>query len=250
MRSKIVVYSDLDGTVLDENYSFTEAQPIIQKLQALNTAIVLNSSKTRAEIQHYRTKLAINDPFIAENGSAIYTPENYFRTPYKPTKKVGHYDIIELGTPYPSLRQKLEAIKKASKTEIIGFGDMTTEEIAKETRLPIALAKLAKEREYDEPFRITPEREGSALQAIAAQGLCYTKGGRYYHLMGCNDKGKATKILTDIYKKEFQSIVTVGVGDGPNDECMLKLVDKPFFIKNNEFLPVWKEILEIAQTHT
>jgi mannosyl-3-phosphoglycerate phosphatase len=127
---------------------------------------------------------------------------------------------------------------------------MTPEEIAKETRLPVALAKLAKEREYDEPFRITPEKESSVLQAIATQGLCYTKGGRYYHLMGCNNnKGKAAKILTDMYKKEFHSILTIGVGDGPNDESMLAQVDKPFLIKNNEPVPVWKKILEIAQTH-
>jgi mannosyl-3-phosphoglycerate phosphatase len=245
-----VIYSDLDGTILDETYSFKEVQPIIQKLQSLNVAIVLNSSKSRLEIQYYRTKLEINDPFISENGSAIYIPENHFQAPYKPRKKVSQYDIIELGTPYPSLRQKLEAIKKASKAEIIGFGDMTPEEIAKETRLPVALAKLAKEREYDEPFRITPEKESSVLQAIATQGLCYTKGGRYYHLMGCNNnKGKAAKILTDMYKKEFHSILTIGVGDGPNDESMLAQVDKPFLIKNNELVPVWKKILEIAQTH-
>jgi mannosyl-3-phosphoglycerate phosphatase len=247
LNSKIVIYSDLDGTVLDEAYSFTEVQPIIQKLQALNTAIIFNSSKTRAEIQYYRAKLAINDPFISENGSAIYIPENHFKTPYTATRKSGQHDVIELGTPYPILRQKLDATKKATNAEIVGFGDMTTEEIAEDTNLPINLAKLAQAREYDEAFRIIHGKEDDVIQAFAVQGLCCTKGGRYYHLMGCTDKGKASKILTAIYQKEYRSTLTIGVGDGPNDEPMLSQVDRPFLIKNNESLPVWKEILEIAQ---
>lgn len=250
MNGKIVIYSDLDGTILDENYSFKEVQPIIQRLQTLNAAIVLNSSKTRAEIEYYREKLAIFDPFISENGSAIYIPKNHFKISYDFTKKTAQYNIIELGTPYSTLRGKLEAIKRISKAEIVGFGDMTTEEIAKDTNLPINLAELAQNREYDEAFRIISGKENDVLKAIEAQGLLCTKGGRYYHLMGNTDKGKATKILTDIFQKEFLNTVTIGVGDGPNDQPMLSEVDEPFLIKENNRLSVWKKILEITQTHT
>jgi mannosyl-3-phosphoglycerate phosphatase len=245
-----VIYSDLDGTILDENYSFKEVQPIIQKLQALNTAIVLNSSKTRAEIEYYRAKLAIIDPFISENGSAIHIPKKYFNSTYKATKETAQYNVIELGTPYSTLREKLEKIRRISKAEIVGYGDMTTEEIAKDTNLQITLARFAQEREYDEPFKILSGKESDVQKATEDMELSLTKGGRYYHLMGCTDKCKAAKILTGIYQKEFHSTLTIGVGDGPNDEPMLTQVDRPFLIKNKQPLPVWKEILEIAQTHT
>ena len=127
---------------------------------------------------------------------------------------------------------------------------MTTEEIAKDTNLPTTLAKLAQDREYDEAFRIVSGKENDVLKAIEAQGLLCTKGGRYYHLMGNTDKGKAAEALTGIYQKEFHSALTIGVGDGPNDQPMLSEVNKPFLIKENQPLPVWKEILEIVQTHT
>jgi mannosyl-3-phosphoglycerate phosphatase len=250
LSTKIVIYSDLDGTILDETYSFTDIQPIIQKLKALNTDIVLNSSKTRSEIEHYRTKLSVNDPFISENGSAIFIPKHYFKAPYKSAKESSQYNIIELGTPYSILRKKLEAIKRTSKAKIVGFGDMTTEEIAEDTNLPNNLAKLAQKREYDEPFRIVNGKESLVLEAIAAQGLLCTKGGKYYHLMGNTDKGKAVKVLTEIYLKEFNRTLTIGVGDGPNDQPMLAEVNKPYLIKDKQSLPVWKKILEIAQTNT
>ncbi|RLI88969.1 MAG: mannosyl-3-phosphoglycerate phosphatase, partial [Candidatus Altiarchaeales archaeon] len=39
-----------------------------------------------------------------------------------------------------------------------------------------------------------------ALELIRAHNLNYTKGGRYYHILGDNDKGKAVGILTEIYR--------------------------------------------------
>ena len=75
---RTVVFSDLDGTLLDENYSFEVAQPVIARLKALNVPIVLCSSKTRLEIEYFRTKMGINDPFISENGAAIFVPSGYF----------------------------------------------------------------------------------------------------------------------------------------------------------------------------
>ena len=38
--------------------------------------------------------------------------------------------------------------------KIVGFGDISAEELSLELGLPVALAKLAKDREYDEPFRL------------------------------------------------------------------------------------------------
>lgn len=249
MKSKIVIYADLDGTILDETYSFKEIQPILQELQSLNSAILLNSSKTRSEIEYYRQQMKIIDPFIAENGSAIYIPKNYFKTPYEYTKETDQYTIIELGTRYSILRRKLQTIKSESKAEIVGFSDMTIQELAKDTGLPLTLAELAKNREYDEVFKILSGDEASVLQAITAQGLKYTIGNRYYHLLGDTDKGQAINTLTSLYKKEYEKVLTIGVGDSPNDQPMLAHVDRPFFIRDAP-LPVWKDILKLAQTYT
>jgi len=249
LKSKIVIYADLDGTILDENYSFKEIHPILQELRSLNVAIVLNSSKTRAEIEYYRHQMQIIDPFIVENGSAAYIPKNYFKAPYEYTKVTTQYNIIELGTPYSILRSKLQKIKTESKAEILGFGDMTTEKLAEDTGLPLTLAEFAKNREYDEVFKILSGDEASVLGAIAAQGLKYTKGNRYYHLLGDTDKGQAINTLTALYKKEYDKVLTIGVGDSPNDQSMLANVQRPFFITDSA-LPVWQDILQFAQTIT
>jgi mannosyl-3-phosphoglycerate phosphatase len=246
---KIVLFADLDGSLLNDKYEYTEIEPIVRQLLSLNVSIVFASSKTRSEIDYYRKKWQISDPFIIENGSAIVIPENYFNISYECTKQTLGYKIIELGTAYRIIREKIVAVKNRTGANIVGFGDMTEEEIAKDSGLPLYLAKLAKKREYSEPFKVLDGHEKEVLEAINDEGLCHTVGGRYLHILGNCDKGKATSILKKLFWLQYGRIISIGVGDSPNDLEMLKIVDKPFYVtKSADKKAIWKEIELIAQT--
>ena len=245
---KTIVFADLDGSLLNDKYEYDQIEPIIHQLLSLNVSIVFASSKTRNEIDFYRNKWRITDPFIIENGSAILIPENYFGIHYEFTRRVKGYNIIELGTAYCIIREKIEIVRNRTGANIAGFGDMTAEEIAKDSGLPPYLAQLAKKREYSEPFKILDRKEKEVLEAIIDEGFCYTKGGTYLHALGNCDKGKATSILENLYLQQFKRIFSIGVGDSANDLTMLKIVDKPFFVnKTADKKAVWKEIESIAR---
>lgn len=234
MNTKItekVVFSDIDGTLIDEYYSYKRSQPVIQQLLDLKAHIVLCSSKTSAEIEYYRDKLCIQDPYISENGAAIFIPKGYFKHNYQYNRRKGNFDVIELGLPYREIRCRLDRIMKKGAFDIVGFGGMAAQEIAEDSGLPIELALMAKQREYSEPFIFKNGDEKVLYSLVEEEGLSCTKGGRYYHLMGKHDKGKAVSILKKFYLEEYSSLQTFGVGDGPNDLPMLREVDKPFFIK-------------------
>ncbi|HEX7482026.1 MAG TPA: HAD-IIB family hydrolase [Candidatus Bathyarchaeia archaeon] len=247
--TKIIIFADLDGSLLNDKYEYDQIEPIIQQLLSSKVSIVLASSKTKNEIEFYRKKLKITDPFIIENGSAILIPQTYFTIKYEFTKQIQGYNIIELGTAYSIIREKLEFVKKRTSANIMGFADMTAQEIAKDSGLPIYLAQLAKKREYSEPFKILSGVEKEVLEAINEAGLCVTFGGRYLTALGNCDKGKATSILKNLYVQQFKTIYCIGVGDSANDLTMLKNVDKPFFVKKTDNKKeLWKEIESIAQT--
>jgi len=244
------VFADLDGTILDEQYNFSHTQPISRKLLTLDAAIVLTSSKTKSEVEFFRNRLGINDPFIVEDGSAIYIPKRYFKTAFTYTKQHHQYYVIELGIPYSEIREKIESIRKETGAIIIGFGDMTPQEVAKDTGLPIEQAQLAKAREYDEPFRIIKGSENAVINAIKHEGLCYTKGGRYFHVLGNTDKGKATVALKRLYQQEFQKAVTIGIGDSPNDFSMFAQVERSFIIAaDKNASSCWQEILKLTKAY-
>ena len=251
MKPKIVVFADLDGTILEENYNYKQTQPLIDRLLVLGASIVLASSKTRAEVEFFRKRLGIIDPFVVEDGSAIFIPKDYFKTTCSHFRRDTQYYVIELGTPYLRIREELTRIKKETGANIIGFGDMTIQEVSQDTGLPFELAKLAKEREYDEPFQIIEGSEYAVIAAIKKRGLCYTKGGRYFHLLGKTDKGRATEILKQLYKQDFEKILTFGIGDSLNDLPMFVAVDKPYIISVDKSpSSCWQEILEVAKIAT
>lgn len=76
--SKIVL-TDLDATLLDHNtYSFEKAKNALNKCLVKNVPVCYCTSKSFHEIEYFREKMKNVDPFISENGSAIYVPKKYF----------------------------------------------------------------------------------------------------------------------------------------------------------------------------
>jgi len=240
---KKIVFTDLDGTLLDPiTYSYNQSLNAVNLLQTKGVPLIFCSAKTRAEQEAYRRKLGIRDPFIVENGGAIFIPENYFSFPFDFHKVTPGYTIIQLGTPYEQIREVLKRIERETGITIKGFGDMNVEEIAKDSGLSLEFAALAKQREYDETFKLEGDKmsRNLALNKIKDAGLNYTSGGRYYDAVKGNDKGKATRILTRLFGQEFGDVQTIGIGDSQNDLPMLAAVDIPVLVQKPNRL--WEEI--------
>jgi len=241
MKSQLIIFTDLDGTLLDyHTYSFAASAPALKLIEEQGIPLVLCSSKTRAEIEHWREKLNNSHPFIAENGGGIYIPPAYFpaedlRAMWPRIESADGYAVLLLGTAYTVLRETLEELRRDG-FEVEGFGDMAAEEVAKITDLPLEEAELAQRREFGEPFVFLGE--GTRLEAletaIREKGLQCMAGGRLFHLAGDNDKGKAVEILMDLYRKKFGPITTLALGDSPNDRPMLERVDHPILVQNHQ----------------
>ena len=71
-NSSIWVVSDVDGTLMDHSYDLSPAKETIKKLQNLSIPVILCTSKTASEVKVIRKELNLTDPYIVENGAAIY----------------------------------------------------------------------------------------------------------------------------------------------------------------------------------
>ncbi len=227
----IIVFSDLDGTMLDHStYSANKSKNAIELLIRKKIPLVFCTSKTFAENEFFRKKLGDSDPFIVENGGAIYIPENYFSFHFPYTRRVKNYFVIDFGPKREVLLEAMDELKSKG-IKVKSFADMGVEEIAEDAGLSLEMAKLAKEREFTMPFKLLDENKISELKKFAhTHDLNLTKGGRYFHLMGQFDKGEAVEKLSALYKKEFKKIETIAFGDSQNDFEMLGSVDKGFLV--------------------
>lgn len=223
-KNKPVIFTDLDDTLLDRNYSPGEALPVLKILQKKKVPIIFCTAKTKAEQEVIREELNVKHPFIVENGSAIYIPKGYFGV--KKGKLVGGYEVIILGVKFEEVRKEIEKLKK--KYKIKSYYDMSAEEVSQVSGLSIEAAKRAKKREFGETIIKADKKSLEELK----KKFNVVAGGRFIQVFGKGaDKGKAVRILADLYR-ESNDIITIGIGNSFNDEPMLRAVDIPALVKN------------------
>jgi mannosyl-3-phosphoglycerate phosphatase len=207
--------------LLDHNsYSYEPALPALNKIKSLSIPLVFCSSKTAAELDVFRRELASTDPFISENGGGIHFP--------------AEGKVLTLGLAYAELQAHLLEIQEILKVDVRSMKEMSAVELASMTLLSEEDAFLAQQRNYDLAFVIKGEFDEDLLKReVRCRGLRLTRGARFYHLTGDNDKGRAVRELVGRYESETgREVETVGLGDSENDLPMLEEVDIPVIIPN------------------
>lgn len=220
-----VIFTDLDGSLLDSNYKFKDALPVLSKLKKNNMPVIFCSGKSFVEENVFRKKMKIEHPFIAEDGSAIYIPKDYFKV--KKGKLIGQYRIISLGVGYDKIKREIKRLRK--NYYIKSYCNMSAKEVGKEMNLDLQSARRAKNRQFSETII---KADKKALRELKKK-FNVVIGGKAIHVYGKKtSKGKTVKILTKIYKQEHGKVFTIGIGNSYNDVPMLRAVDKPVLVKN------------------
>lgn len=234
--SKFLVFSDLDGTLLDFSTYFCEAAlPALRKLKERKIPLVINTSKTMAEIETMPSLTSLSGIFIVENGSAVFLEEGFSLPSDFKTKSSGRYRAIVLGQPYGEVLGGLRQSKAQCRARLKGFSDMTIEEISQITGLDIASSIRAKDREFSEPFLFEGDQAelDCLVTQLAERGLSFIEGGRLSYAMGQTNKGRAARVVRDLYRAAFPDTLwkTVALGDGPIDAAMLRIADIAIIIR-------------------
>lgn len=239
-KTRLMVVTDLDGSLLDfHTYSWQAARPAITLLKRRRIPLVFCTSKTRAELVQLRQKMGLNDPFISETGGAIWFDAGPGTTRPAGAKKLAGLYAIVLGLPYRQLRRELIAYRDKQRLDIIGFGDLPALEIGKLCEVPDDVAPLAKIRDFDEPFFFAQPPAQKTIDQLcryfARRGMRIIQGGRFFHLVGDSDKGKAIARLRQWFDAEWGGAVTIiGLGDSPNDISLFEAADIPVLVKRHD----------------
>ena len=240
-QCKIIVFTDLDGCLLDHhNYSFNQAIPLIKRLNKLGIPLIINSSKTRTEVEALQEKLGINSPFIIENGAAIiFNPETgdtLFRINDNELQTINKHRIKKLAKPRAELLSIANRIKETHQFKYKGFNDMSLSQISELTQLTLNDAHAASQREFSEPlmWQDSQSRLSQFKNLLAEHQIELQQGGRFIHLGGHFDKGDAMNWLLQhwIHNDNHHKAV-IALGDSFNDLNMLNQSDYAIVIKNN-----------------
>lgn len=227
----IVVFSDLDGTLLDhQTYSFDAARPALAALKAREIPLVLASSKTEAEVRPIARAMGINHPMIVENGAGVVG---------LPSQEAS--SGAGSPSPYKGLRKSLRQIPKDLSACFEGFGDWDVARIARETGLPLASARLAGERRFSEPgyFNGTEAQRQAFIDLLERDGFTAVQGGRFFTLMPKTSKAeRMAAVIAHFQRLSSVPVRTIALGDAPNDLAMLEAADRGVIIANPAHAPL------------
>ena len=249
-NNKWLIFSDLDGSLLDhDTYSHAAADALLAKLEQAQTPVILTTSKTRAEVEALRVALSNKHPFITENGAAVYIPQGYFESKPEGCIERDDFWVYSFSQPRSHWLSILDNAKKKFPYSFSHFAAMKEEVISQVTGLSLQQALQANTREYGEPISWLGVESAKQvfIQWLEEQGGHVLQGGRFLHLSGFCDKGKALAWLTEEYKKqqvqqdekEFTAVAlrTIAVGDSDNDVAMLEAADLALIIRSPVHAP-------------
>jgi mannosyl-3-phosphoglycerate phosphatase len=213
----LVVFSDLDGTLLDhDTYAWAAAKPALDRLSGLGCPVILTSSKTAAEISNLQIAMGLdNTPAIVENGAGVIGLAPQSSQP---------------STSYANVRQCLEDLSPQFRNNFRGFGDMTQSELAALTGLSTDAAQRAQMRDFSEPgiWSGSETEKRAFADALNSKGLSAQQGGRFLTVSSGRTKADGMAEVLDHYRPN----ISLALGDAPNDIAMLEAADYGIIIAN------------------
>jgi mannosyl-3-phosphoglycerate phosphatase family protein len=236
MTKKVLIVSDLDGTLLNfKTFDFSPILPFILELNNRGVQLVLNSSKCESEILEIIQKFGFKLPYITENGSAIYIPKSILPKQPKESFDLGENWVIKVGVTREIINKTIRHnnFKKFMKY-ILFLKNMTHLQKSYYTGLKIESLERSQEKEFSEAMiwmgsNIELENFKKSLNE---EGLSIVHGARLLYLTGLNTKGDGMGILIEEYRRQnFNDIEVISCGDSSNDLSMLENSDYSVVIR-------------------
>jgi predicted mannosyl-3-phosphoglycerate phosphatase (HAD superfamily) len=119
------------------------------------------TSRSRLQFDEARRKHGHTQPFIAEDGCAVYLPEGYFhltpvsdasRTRKASTVRLGRFTCIPVAEALPAAADALQTLSQDAGVPVVTLRSLSPRELAQNTGLPQREAELARQRDFDEIF--------------------------------------------------------------------------------------------------
>jgi mannosyl-3-phosphoglycerate phosphatase len=219
----ILVFTDLDGSLMEhESYSIEPARPALETLRSRDIPVIINSSKTAGEIEAVQQLLGFKSAFVCENGAAMHMPDTD--------------QPQEFGEKRDDWLEAVHSLRGQEKYLFSGFSDWSPREISELTGLNSDQAALSKIRQYSEPilWRDSVGARQRFEKQLKDLGLRLLEGGRFLSIQGPYDKSNAMNWMIDQQSKTAGKgpVLTVALGDSPNDEAMLNRANIAVIIKS------------------
>ena len=235
IKKKILIFTDLDETLLKENkYYYNILNSFIKKILSHDCAIIPVTSKTYLEVIDILKQIRFKLPFSIENGAAYYLP-------IKNTKDYAYKKILNpFAVNKITMRKILNKnifknhLKNIKFIENLSFLDQK-----KITKLNSRQLKNFNSRQYTIPVVLDGNEHFKNFfeASLLKYNLKIISGGKLNNISGAHSKLDSLNFFTNEYKKKFRNekLITISLGDNHNDIEILNYSNYSGIIKNKNY---------------
>jgi mannosyl-3-phosphoglycerate phosphatase family protein len=233
-----VIYTDLDGTLLDHHtYAFDEALDTIKVLKHRGIPIIPCTSKTRAETLSLMKTMGIDGPMIVENGAAIWVPLDWGLERPEGSDSDAHAWCHSFGLSRGMIRRQLAILNIEWGNRYQSLCELSDKQVAAVTGLDLESAARAKRRQHSETlvWLGTPADRKAFATQVEALGMCCVEGGRFVHVYASGGKAEAVSWLHHKIRRErpdLERARSLSAGDAENDVEMLEVTDLALLVRS------------------
>jgi len=121
-------------------------------LSASGIPCVWVTSRSRHQLDLAIRKLGHAAPFVAEGGSAVFLPEDYFHLKAEPTVRLGRFTCIPVASPQPAASDALESLAEETSVAVVPLRALSPRELLQNTGISRDAAEALRQRDFDELF--------------------------------------------------------------------------------------------------
>jgi len=156
-----VLYIAVDTLIPLHGHSFRGLDEFTAVLDHEAIPAVWLTSRSRLQFDDARRKHGHTQPFIAEDGCAVYLPEGYFhlrpdldpsRTRKAATVRLGRFTCIPIAEALPAAADALQTLSQDTGVPVVTLRSLSPRELVQNVGLPQREAELARQRDFDDIF--------------------------------------------------------------------------------------------------
>ena len=160
-QTSSVLYIAVDALIPSRGTSLQGLDEFTARLDHEGIPAVWLTSRSRLQFDDARRKHGHTHPFIAEDGCAVYLPEDYFhlrpasdasRTNKAASLRLGRFTCIPVAELLPAAAEALQTLSRDTGVSVVTLRSLSPRELVQNTGLPQGEAELARQRDFDDIF--------------------------------------------------------------------------------------------------
>ena len=209
MRSSTtVVYCAVDDLAPGTGTPVSGFPEFLEDLSEAGLPCIWVTSRNRIHLDSTLRKLGHSAPFIAEDGSGVYIPEDYFHLKPSRTSRLGRFTCIPVAAPQPAAAEALEALAEETEITVVPLGALSPRELTQNTGLPQREAEALRQRDFDEYFFFAGASDDDIKrfqkEAAHKQYVVRARGALWSLAIGA-DLRACVRELSKLYDRAFRA---------------------------------------------